>query len=435
MTRSSVKSQIDVFDLRLVFDFGYYFFVTFVSGRMADGNETESVNFPVSDLRYFADKLRRSGLFKVDEITSSPAPGYPSAVQFNTDHTPVRDYLRESLGVTYTRLPSAREPEWRPPVPPKPKENVLLQSPILANLSGRSEYVHHRVPELPCFSGEEKGIANLFEIWRYDVHCLIDENIYPMHVIREAIRKSLKGTARGVLLHLGEFASVMDIISELEGIYGNVQSEENLKEQFYSEHQREGESVADFSLRLERLLSRVPESLDRPTRNRMLRSRLWSGLRDLELKNVSRYLFEKVEDYNTLRRELRVIEEDLRLSRQSLSQVIKPTQKQGMASDAKRVVRDEQRPEISEAKQFVTSVESRLLKQMETMTLQMSRMESKLMELDKEVKDLKKGQAERYEKRSNWQNKGKENPNKESSSDGGAKKSNLNLNRPPSQGR
>jgi hypothetical protein len=134
---------------------------------------------------------------------------------------------------------------------------------------------------------------------------------------------------------LGEYASVKEIITELEGIYGNVQSEENLKEQFYSEHQKQGESVADFSLRLER-----PESIDRPTRNRMLRNRLWSGLRDLELKNVSRYLFEKVDDYNMLQKELRAIEEDMRLSRQSLNRVSKPTHKQDITPDAKRVGRD-----------------------------------------------------------------------------------------------
>jgi hypothetical protein len=72
---------------------------------------------------------------------------------------------------------------------------------------------------------------------------------------------------------------------------------------------------------------------------------------------------------------------------------------------------------------------------METMTLQMSRMESKLLELDREVKDLKKGQADRYEKRSNWRNKGKDTPNKDSSPEQGAKKSDLNLSGPPSQGR
>ena len=43
----------------------------------------------------------------------------------------------------------------------------------------------------------------------------------------------------------------------------------------------------------------------------MLRNRLWSGLRSPELRNVSRYKFETVADFNSLRKELRVIEQDL----------------------------------------------------------------------------------------------------------------------------
>ena len=81
--------------------------------------------------------------------------------------------------------------------------------------------------------------------------CLVKEGVYPQHLILESIRRSLKGRARSVLLHLGEAACVRDIVSELEGIYGNVSSSERLKEQFYSAQQNEHESVADYSLRLE----------------------------------------------------------------------------------------------------------------------------------------------------------------------------------------
>ena len=242
-----------------------------------------------------------------------------------------------------------------------------------------------KVPKLSEFSGEG---ASEFEIWKYDVNCLINEGVYPTHIIREAMRRSLKGVARGVLLHLGESASVIDILTELEGVYGNVRPVEKLKEMFYSESQREGESVADYSLRLERLLSLVPETLDRYSRNEMLKNRLWSGLRDQELKNVSRYLFEKIVDFNTLRRELRAIEEDLR------SQKVSRTEKK---LEVKTPDMEKGKVEVAEAKQFVSLVESQILKQMEALTKQMSRMESKLGELDKEVKEFKRSQ-----RRSPW---------------------------------
>jgi hypothetical protein len=67
-----------------------------------------------------------------------------------------------------------------------------------------------------------------FDLWRYEINCLIRNGVYPEHILLESIRKSLKGKAHTVLLHLGEDASVQDILSELEGIYGNVSSGEKL---------------------------------------------------------------------------------------------------------------------------------------------------------------------------------------------------------------
>ena len=50
---------------------------------------------------------------------------------------------------------------------------------------------------------------------------------------------------------------------EMEGMYGDVCSAEELKERFYSAVQKEGESVVDYSLRLERLLCSYKMDLDR----------------------------------------------------------------------------------------------------------------------------------------------------------------------------
>ncbi|XP_052799847.1 uncharacterized protein LOC128231276 [Mya arenaria] len=168
-----------------------------------------------------------------------------------------------------------------------------------------------KVPKLPEFSGEAVVGGVEFDVWKYDLKCLLRSQVYPAHTILEAIRRSLKGKARLVLLHLGELATVGDILSELEGIYGNVHSTEKLKEQFYSAKQEVNESVADYSLRLEQLLSTSNLQLDPHSKNDMLRNRLWSGLRSPELRNVSRYKFESVSDFNTLRKELRVIEQEL----------------------------------------------------------------------------------------------------------------------------
>lgn len=77
-------------------------------------------------------------------------------------------------------------------------------------------------------------------------------------------------------------------------------------------------------MRLERLLSRVPGVIDKQSRDAMLKNRLWSGLRDPELRNMSRYKFEKEIDFNKLRRELRSMEEDLKISASTERLQLKP---------------------------------------------------------------------------------------------------------------
>lgn len=273
--------------------------------------------------------------FKViDDLQAPPSLASPIVSAFDdgfvASDVPKYQPLRQS--VQPQRLDSYTLPydgQDRPPRPPLP--------PTYNSDFDRS-FSSMKVPKLSEFSGEG---ASEFEIWKYDVNCLINEGVYPTHIIREAMRRSLKGVARGVLLHLGESASVSDILTELEGVYGNVRPAEKLKEMFYSESQREGESVADYSLRLERLLSRVPETLDRYSRNEMLRNRLWSGLRDQELKNVSRYLFERVIDFNTLRRQLRAIEDDLKPQKVS---------KTGNEPEVKTQDKEQGKAEVADAK-------------------------------------------------------------------------------------
>ncbi|MCU7954523.1 MAG: hypothetical protein KZQ64_14205 [gamma proteobacterium symbiont of Bathyaustriella thionipta] len=94
-------------------------------------------------------------------------------------------------------------------------------------------------------------------------------------------------------------------------------SRQILLQQFYLETQRDDESVADYSIRIENLLRRatVATELHESVRHEMLCSKLWNGLRDPLLKNSSRYKLEAVKDFNILRRDIRSIEQDLNTSR------------------------------------------------------------------------------------------------------------------------
>ena len=241
---------------------------------------------------------------------------------------------------------------------PYPYTNSLISNSVLASSM--------RPPQLPPFSGENQKGDVSFEVWKYELICIIGDAMYPNTLILQAIRRSLRGKAREILLtvdstaspsdilsklegiygivvsrqvllqqfyletqHKGESvadysirienltvdstASPSDILSKLEGIYGIVVSRQVLLQQFYLETQHKGESVADYSIRIENLLRRATVSTHLPEKERheMLCSKLWNGLRDPLLKNSSRYKFDVTSDFNLLRMDLRQIEEDL----------------------------------------------------------------------------------------------------------------------------
>ena len=93
-------------------------------------------------------------------------------------------------------------------------------------------------PKITYFSGSEpvqKGETS-FDIWKYEVNCLKRDNFYAEHVIKQAIRRSLRGQAQRVSVYLGFDATSDDIISKLENTFGNVKSGDSVLQEFYNEH-------------------------------------------------------------------------------------------------------------------------------------------------------------------------------------------------------
>ena len=167
------------------------------------------------------------------------------------------------------------------------------------------------IPKLPQFSGTDAKGDTSYQVWKYEVTCLLKEKIYPDAHILQAIRRSLKGEARESLLSAGETASSEDVLKKLNGIYGTVASNESILQQFYLEKQREDENVAQYSIRLENMLQQIKDYVPEQLKNEMLRSKLWSGLRDPQLKNASRFKYDLEPDFNQLRIAIRKIEQDM----------------------------------------------------------------------------------------------------------------------------
>lgn len=118
--------------------------------------------------------------------------------------------------------------------------------------SKKVDITHFVKPYVNPFSGIEPTPKNenSFEDWKVEIECLIKSKIYPDYIATQAIRNSLKGQARKVLVTLGPLASSQDIINKLESVFGNVASGESVLQEFYTASQKSDESITMWGLRI-----------------------------------------------------------------------------------------------------------------------------------------------------------------------------------------
>ncbi|KAH3741997.1 hypothetical protein DPMN_048727 [Dreissena polymorpha] len=66
------------------------------------------------------------------------------------------------------------------------------------------------IPKIPSVSGEDPVTRNeiTFYEWRHEVRCLMQDSTYTSSQVLQAIRNSLRGTARKLVVSLGDSASV-----------------------------------------------------------------------------------------------------------------------------------------------------------------------------------------------------------------------------------
>ena len=109
-------------------------------------------------------------------------------------------------------------------------KNVYLTESIGTSYEGSNSF-----PKITYFSGEEPKPQNeaTYEEWRYKVECIKKDGIYSEQIIAQAVRKSLKGPDKRVLLPLGPSVSIKDMLSRLEGVFGNVATGESILQEFF----------------------------------------------------------------------------------------------------------------------------------------------------------------------------------------------------------
>lgn len=164
--------------------------------------------------------------------------------------------------------------------------------------STSSSTLDTRFYKIPIFSGDDgKGEAS-FDLWKYEVQCLIDTG-KSQDIIGQSIRRSLKGTAAKVAMRLGAHATPAQLIAKLRSLYGIVDDQETLLENFYAAHQQPKETVTEWACRLEDLLLRADAAIGPAERNKRLHNKFWSGLRQ-ELRDITGHKHDSISDFEEL---------------------------------------------------------------------------------------------------------------------------------------
>ena len=172
-----------------------------------------------------------------------------------------------------------------------------------------------QIPKVPFFSGDEqpqKGDVT-FEEWRFEIKCLVSDDEITTNMLIQSIRRSLKGTARKMLIPLGEKATVADILHKLDTIFGDVSTKGMVMQEFFNSLQKPEESVTAFGCRLESLLQTAIDNghVARESKNDLLRHKFWTSLHSERLKSQTRHKYDTVMSYDELLREIRMVDREI----------------------------------------------------------------------------------------------------------------------------
>ena len=101
-------------------------------------------------------------------------------------------------------------------------------------------------PRLSFFTGTPgRKEEATYDLWKYEVKCLLAEGSHGDDAIMEAIRRSLEGEPARVAMRLGPKITVSNLLQKLDSIYGTVDVRESVVVQLYSARQQQDVTVSD----------------------------------------------------------------------------------------------------------------------------------------------------------------------------------------------
>ncbi|KAK3088231.1 hypothetical protein FSP39_016429 [Pinctada imbricata] len=185
------------------------------------------------------------------------------------------------------------------------------------------------IPKISTFSGDTTKQDTSYDLWRYEVDCLVKEK-YSEAVIAQAIRRSLRGDAGKVAMRLGSDAKVNQILDKMESVYGTLERGETIMQEFYSETQHKTEDSMSWSCRLEEIYrkAKVKGVATKQEENEKLRSKYWNGLHQL-LRDITGYKYDTIKDFDELRREIKLIEKEHNMKRTQTNMAVTSDTQEG----------------------------------------------------------------------------------------------------------
>lgn len=86
------------------------------------------------------------------------------------------------------------------------------------------------------------------------MQCLIGDPDIKTNLLIQSIRRSLRGTAKTMLIPLGEKAGVKQILDKLDIFFGEIANNGMIMQEFFNAFQLPSENVTSFGCRLETML-------------------------------------------------------------------------------------------------------------------------------------------------------------------------------------
>ena len=122
-----------------------------------------------------------------------------------------------------------------PHVTPAPYNmmDYMMHQPTQPSFNQPMTY-HPSLPRIPTFSGDSpipKGEVD-YLVWRYEVQCLMNIEGLTCSQVLQIIRGSLRGSARMMIVPLGEQDSVENVLVKLDALYSNAASKKELMTEF-----------------------------------------------------------------------------------------------------------------------------------------------------------------------------------------------------------